>query len=174
MPNMRQFYVVLVEITVLMALGSTAGAREKVILDSDMVLLFDDGVAMMMLAKHPNIDLLGVTVVSGNTWVAEGAAHGIAQLEVLERADVPLVLGIRYPLRAGRYETLDIERKMFGFSSSYVGCFARNEPKSYVEAYRKEYGSDPGIEPSRKHAVEFIIDTIKANPGVPRNLLGVQ
>ena len=54
MPNMRQFYVVLVEITVLMALGSTAGAREKVILDSDMVLLFDDGVAMMMLAKHSN------------------------------------------------------------------------------------------------------------------------
>ena len=33
-----------------------------VVLDADMVDLFDDGVAMMMLAKSPRIDLLGVTI----------------------------------------------------------------------------------------------------------------
>ena len=40
-----------------------AQQKEKVILDTDMVEVFDDGVTMMMLAKAPNIDLLGVTVV---------------------------------------------------------------------------------------------------------------
>ena len=105
-------------------------AAEKVILDSDMVLLFDDGVAMMLLAEHPNVEVLGVTIVPGNTWLAEGMAHGIAQLEALDRADIPLVRGVRYPLRAGRYEMLELERRMFGFSSSYVGCFARKEPAS--------------------------------------------
>jgi inosine-uridine nucleoside N-ribohydrolase len=144
---------------------SVAGAKEKVILDTDMVLLYDDGVAMMMLAKHPDIELLGVTIVPGNTWVSEGTAYAIRQLEVLKRTDIPVALGIRYPLRAGRYENLEIERKMFGYSSSYIGCFSRAEPSSYLDVYRAEFGSEPTIKPVNKHAVDFLIDTIKKNPG---------
>lgn len=34
-------------------------AREKVILDSDMVEGFDDGVAMLALAQSPGIELIG-------------------------------------------------------------------------------------------------------------------
>jgi len=149
----------------LAALCSVAGAKEKVILDSDMVVLYDDGAAMMMLAKHPDIELLGVTIVPGNTWVSEGTAYALRQLEVLKRRDIPVALGIRYPLRAGRYETLGAERKMFGYSSSYIGCFSRPEPPSYLDVYRAEFGSDPAIKPVDKHAVDFLIDTIKAHPG---------
>ena len=149
----------------LVAPGSVAEAKEKVILDSDMVVLYDDGVAMMMLAKHPDIELLGVTIVPGNTWVSEGTAYALRQLEVLKRTDIPIALGIRYPLRAGRYETLKVERKMFGYSSSYIGCFSRAEPPSYLDVYRAEFGSEPTIKPVDKHAVNFLIDTIKANPG---------
>ncbi|MHC4189086.1 MAG: nucleoside hydrolase, partial [Planctomycetota bacterium] len=163
--TMKHFCIVLVGVTVLLvALASVAGAKEKVILDSDMVVLYDDGVAMMMLANHPDIELLGVTIVPGNTWVSEGTAYALRQLEVLNRTDVPVALGIRYPFRAGRYETMELEQKMFG-QSRYIGCFGRAEPTSYMEVYRKEFGSDPRIEPVDKHAVDFLIDTIKANPG---------
>jgi len=163
---MRQLSIVLVGAALLLvALCSVAGAKEKVILDTDMVLLYDDGVAMMMLARHPDIELLGVTIVPGNTWVSEGTAYALRQLELLNRRDIPVASGIRYPLRAGRYETLEIERKMFGYSSSYIGCFSRTEPSSYLEVYRAEFGSDPIIKPVDKHAVDFLIDTIKANPG---------
>ena len=48
-------------------LSAEAAAREKVILDADMVDLFDDGIAMMMLAESPKMDLKGVTIVIGNT-----------------------------------------------------------------------------------------------------------
>lgn len=147
------------------AFVAAAEAKEKVILDSDMVILFDDGVAMMMLANQPDVELLGVTIVPGNTWVSEGAAYGIRQLEVLNRKDIPVALGIRYPLRAARCETLEVEQKMFGYSSSYVGCFARVEPASYLDVYRKEYRTRPKIKPVDKHAVDFLIDTVKANPG---------
>lgn len=147
------------------AFGSASQGKEKVLLDSDMVILLDDGAAMMMLANHPDIELLGVTIVPGNTWVSEGAAYGIRQLEVLNRRDIPVALGIRHPLRAGRYETLKIERKMFGYSSGYVGCFARAEPASYLDVYRKQYRTKPTIRPVDKHAVNFLIDTVKANPG---------
>ncbi|GAJ00043.1 unnamed protein product, partial [marine sediment metagenome] len=124
--TIKHLGIVLVGVTLLLvALDSVAGAKKKVILDSDMVALYDDGVAMMMLANHPNIELLGVTIVPGNTWVSEGTAYALGQLEVLNRTDVPVALGIRYPLRAGRYETLELERKMFGYSSNYIGCFSR-------------------------------------------------
>ncbi len=164
--TIKRMGIVLVGVTLLLAaLDSVAGAKKKVILDSDMVALYDDGVAMMMLANHPNIELLGVTIVPGNTWVSEGTAYALGQLEVLNRTDVPVALGIRYPLRAGRYESLELERKMFGYNSNYIGCFSRPEPASYLDVYRKEFGNDPRIKPVDKHAVDFLIDTIKANPG---------
>lgn len=46
-------------------LSAEAAACEKVILDADMVDLFDDGIAMMMLAESPKMDLKGVTIVIG-------------------------------------------------------------------------------------------------------------
>jgi len=165
MSAIKHFRIVLIGVMLLLvAPGSVALAREKVILDSDMVLLYDDGVAMMMLANHPDIELLGVTIVPGNTWVAEGTAYGIRQLEVLNRKDIPVAMGILYPLRPGRYETLEVERKLFGFSSSYIGCFSRIEPASYLDVYRSEFGDRPKIKPVDKHAVDFLIDTVKANP----------
>ena len=148
----------------LLALSAAAGAKEKVILDSDMVVLYDDGVAMMMLANHPDIDLLGVTIVPGNTWVSEGTACALRQLEMLNRMDVPVVMGIRYPLRAARYETIESEQKMLG-QPRYVGCFGRPEPASYLHVYEEKFGGSPTIKPANTHAVTFLIDTIKANPG---------
>jgi len=164
--TMKHSFAVLVRATLLLVvLVSVAGAGEKVILDTDMVVLYDDGVAMMMLANHPDIELLGVTIVPGNTWLSEGTAYALRQLEVLNRTDIPVAMGIRYPLRAARYETIQVERKMFGYRSGFIGCFARIEPASYLEVYRKEYRSAPKIKPVDKHAVNFLIDTVKANPG---------
>jgi len=161
----RSFVAVLRTTLFLIVMVSVAGAKEKVILDTDMVVLYDDGVAMMMLANHPDIELLGVTIVPGNTWLSEGTAYALRQLEVLNRTDIPVASGIRYPLRAGRYETMNIEREIFGYSSSYTGCFERLEPASYLDVYQMEFASQPAIKPVRKHAVNFLIDTIKANPG---------
>ena len=72
--------------------------RTKVILDSDMVELFDDGTAMLLLAQAPNVDLLGVTVVAGNTPMPSGVAAGVRQLEAMG-SDVPIYEGSRYGIR---------------------------------------------------------------------------
>ena len=58
-----------------------AEAKEKVLLDADMVEMFDDGVAMMILERSAETELLGVTVVTGNTWAEDGVAFTIRQLE---------------------------------------------------------------------------------------------
>ncbi len=159
-------HIVLIGVTLMSAASiPDACAKEKIVLDTDMVMLYDDGVAMMMLANHPNIELLGVTIVPGNTWVSEGTAYALRQLEMIGRPDIPVAMGTRCPLRAGRHETIELERKMFGSGSSFIGCFARAEPRSYLDVYRREFEREPAVEPSDKHAVNFLIDTIKANPG---------
>ena len=95
----------------LILFGATAQAqkKEKVILDTDMVEVFDDGITMMMLANAPNIDLIGVTIVVGNTWVPEGTAYAIRQLEDIGKSHIPVVPGIRYPIFPSRFETIQNE-----------------------------------------------------------------
>ena len=141
-----------------------AAAKEKVILDTDMVEAFDDGVAMVMLANAPNIDLIGVTCLSGNSWVQEGVAYSLKQLEI-EGRNIPVAAGMEYPLRPGRHALFEAERATYGMGhDSWLGSFGLKQPKSWQEVYRKLYKSEPRFVPVKQHAVNFIIDTIRANP----------
>jgi inosine-uridine nucleoside N-ribohydrolase len=150
----------------LFTISSTNWAREKVILDTDMVELFDDGVAMMMLANSEQINLLGIVTVSGNVWAAEATSYALRQLEIIGHTDIPVYAGTRHPLRAGRYETMKTERELFG-QLGWMGAFNRPEPESYLnlQADWIPYGGYPEMKPQDLHGVQFLINTIKANPG---------
>ena|SRR5690625_4464681 len=74
----------------------------KVILDVDMGTLNDDAVAMFMLLQSDDVEVLGVTTVAGNTWVEEGVAATLRQLEVVGRDDVPVAFGSGEPLMGSR------------------------------------------------------------------------
>ncbi len=143
-----------------------AAEREKVLLDSDMVEAFDDGFAMLLLAKSPNIELVGVTTLSGNSWVEQGTAWALRQLEDAGCASVPVAAGLEYPLRPNRHELFALERKFLGRGHDlWTGSFGLEKPASWQAAYEKAYGCKPKLKPVDKHAVNFIIDTIRANPG---------
>lgn len=152
--------------SMLMVCSATqAQKKEKVILDTDMVEVFDDGITMMMLVKAPNIDLLGITVVIGNTWVPEGVAYSIRQLEAIGRTDIPVVPGIRFPLYPNRSELIKDEIKLFGIGDGYLGSAGYKEPESWEAVYREKYGKAATIKPVDMKAVNFIIDQVKKNPG---------
>jgi inosine-uridine nucleoside N-ribohydrolase len=156
------FYILLT----LLAWGSMGIAKEKVILDTDMVELYDDGVAMIMLAKSKNIDLLGVVTVSGNVWQAEATSYALRQLEIIDRPDIPVYAGSRHPLRPGRYEAMETEQKLFG-QLGWMGAFNRPEPESYLNLHPDQipYMGYPKLKPQEKHGVQYLIDEIKSNPG---------
>ena len=145
--------------------GAKEGAaKEKVLLDTDMVEMFDDGAAMIMLANAPNIELVGITCVTGNSWVQEGVAYAARQLEI-EGKSVPLFQGMAYPLRPQRHELFEIERAMYGMGhDSWLGSLGRRQPESWQEFYRRRYGMEPKYRPADQHAVNFIIDTVRAHP----------
>jgi inosine-uridine nucleoside N-ribohydrolase len=150
----------------LSAPASVAGAKEKVLLDTDMVESFDDGVAMVLLANAPNIDLVGVTTLTGNSWAAGGVAYAIKQLEIEGRTDIPVVMGFEYPLRPGRHAGIATERKLFGMGhDNWLGSFGVEKPESWEAEYKKLYGGSPTMSPNKSHAADFIIDTVRANPG---------
>lgn len=148
----------------LFSFAAHAQKKEKVILDTDMVEVFDDGITMMMLANAPNIDLIGVTIVVGNTWVPEGVAYAIRQLESIKKSEIPVVPGIRQPIYPSRFETIMNERILFGIGDAYVGAAGYPEPKSWESVYLQKYGSEPSIKPLDMKAVNFIIDEVKKSP----------
>ena len=136
-----------------------------VILDADMVDLFDDGVAMLMLADSPRIDLLGVTVCIGNSWVEDGVASAIRQLEGFGRTDIPVYAGVNTVTRKDRYKNMEKERKMFGWGKElYMGSVSYPEPKSWIDAYRNRFQAEPTVQPQQESAVDYIIRTVKARP----------
>ena len=136
---------------------------EKVIIDADMGQLNDDAAVLFMLAHTENVEILGVTLVAGNTWVEEGAAFGLRQLEIIGRTEIPVLLGANEPLMGNRRPWLAAEETLYG-NSQYLGAFARPQPSSYLDIAREPYGGYPQIKPSSEHAVDFIVRQVKEHP----------
>lgn len=146
--------------------GEERSEREKVILDTDMVDLFDDGLTMLMLAKSDKIDLLGVTCVAGNSWVEAGVASAVRQLELAGIDGISVLAGIDQPTRTERLERMDQERIEQNIDeTTFVGSFAEEKPSDWKATYRAMYGEDPTSEIADETAVDFIIRTVKENPG---------
>ncbi len=141
-------------------------AREKVLLDTDMVELFDDGVAMLMLAQSPQTELLGVTVVTGNIWAEDGAAFTIRQLEGMGLTDVPVVVGLPGQALRQRLAEMEQEKRLFGRGHDpHMGAAGYPEPEGWLTAYRSHYQEEPVLEPAHDVPEDFIIRQVKAHPG---------
>ncbi|ATU74296.1 hypothetical protein SXCC_02761 [Gluconacetobacter sp. SXCC-1] len=71
-----------------------AAENRKVIIDDDDSL----SLAEATLLKAPGVDVLGITVASGNRWRDDEINRMLRGLEILHRTDVPVVPGAIYPL----------------------------------------------------------------------------
>jgi inosine-uridine nucleoside N-ribohydrolase len=78
-----------------------------------LVLIDQDGsgpggsnqMAMMALLQSPQVQVLGIAIVTGNAWRDEEVAHTLRMLELIHRTDVPVVPGAVYPLVRTEEET---------------------------------------------------------------------
>lgn len=115
--------------------------KRKIILDCDPG--HDDAVAIMMAAKHPKFELLGITVVAGNQTLEKTVTNTLNVCQYLG-LDVPVYAGMGVPMVRAQIIADDIHG---------------------------ETGLDgPVFEPlvkkaMDKHGVKFIIDTIMASDG---------
>src|SRR6202008_239899 len=99
----------------LMVVGAPALGQKR------LVLIDQDGsgpggsnqMAMMVLLQSPHVEVLGITIVTGNAWRDEEVQHTLRMLELIGRSDVPVAPGAVYPLVRTQEETR-IASQLFG------------------------------------------------------------
>lgn len=114
---------------------------KKIILDCDPGM--DDSMAIVMAAKSEEIELLAVTTLNGNYPADVTARNARKVLEMLSRQDVPVAKGMVEPM------VRDVPKDPFTHGTDGQANANLPEPKMSL---------------SEKHAVNLIIDLVKANP----------
>ena len=68
-------------------------------IDDDVVKLSG---APALLLQAPDVEVLGITAMSGSVWRDTATAHALRTVEIVGRTDVPVVPGATYLLLNGR------------------------------------------------------------------------
>jgi purine nucleosidase len=94
----------------ILLIGSTPGLAQqprKVIINQDCSGPGGSNMqTLLTLIQSPRVEVLGITVVSGNQWRDEEVAHTLRLLELIGRTDIPVVPGAVFPLVHRREEAL--------------------------------------------------------------------
>ncbi|MBQ0065044.1 MAG: nucleoside hydrolase [Firmicutes bacterium] len=106
----------------------------KVIIDCDPGI--DDSLAIMMALSSPEIEVIGITVVAGNSPVEMGFENAKKILKFMNRLDVPIYKGESKPLKKDFVNALDTHGED-GLGESFL-------PK--VEGYEQEMSATEFLE----------------------------
>lgn len=103
----------------------------------------DDAVALMMALRHPDIDIEAITVVAGNVPMKQGVQNALYTVELCGK-NVPVYEGLAKPLVVELHTAQD----------------------THGEDGMGDIGLDLyGRQPAEGHAVQVILDTVRANAG---------
>ena len=84
---------------------ASAEPRRKVIINQDCSGPGGSNLqTLLVMIQSPQIEVLGITVVSGDQWRDEEVAHTLRLLEIIGRTDIPVVPGAAFPLVRTREE----------------------------------------------------------------------
>src|SRR5437867_1271623 len=96
---MKKKTIVVLWLLLFAAAATWAQEKRYVIFDQDAAgPAGTDMQSLLVFLQAPNVELLGVTVVTGDAWRDEEVAHTLRLLELVGRTDVPVVPGAAYPL----------------------------------------------------------------------------
>lgn len=122
---------------------------KKVIIDCDPGI--DDSLALMLALASPELEILGITIVSGNVSARLGAQNALKVLEWMKRPDIPVYVGEELPLKREYIDASDTHGAD-GFGESGYAV-----PKGYTFS---------------EGAVPFLINTLKTQQNVSVIALG--
>lgn len=120
---------------------TASNEHRKVIIDTDTGA--DDASALILAAKQKNVDILGVTVLVGNVGLEQSANNALAALE-LAGSDAPVYKGSADTINGKKKTAFSV------FGTDGMGEAGLVNPKKQA---------------AEGDAVDFIIDTVKNNPG---------
>jgi inosine-uridine nucleoside N-ribohydrolase len=141
-----------------------------------LVLIDQDGsgpggsnqMAMMVLLQSPDVEVLGITMVTGNAWRDDEAQHTLRMLELIGAADVPVALGAVFPLVRTQQET-SLEVSLVGqvawrgaWGQRFTGAAEPALPGPWDVPPLPE--GAPHIAPIAEDGVHFLIREVHAHP----------
>ena len=122
--------------------------KRKVIIDCDPGI--DDSLAILLALNSPELEVLGLTICSGNVPASLGAKNALKALQMCQRLDIPVYVGEEVPL----------ERELVTAQDTHGEDGVGENFYEDVDA-KILYGG-----------VDFIIDTLKNNKDVSIIALG--
>jgi len=151
-------------------LHSFAQTKRKVIIDQDARgPATTDQQSILVFLQSPEVDPLGITVVSGDMWRDEEVAHTLRMLELIGRADVPVVPGAVFPL-INRMELIERWEKLYG-KVGYQGAWNKKPTETGVRGvFHAPYEvpnlveGNPTTKPAQEDAAHFIIRMVHQYP----------
>ena len=123
--------------------------KRKVIIDCDPGI--DDALAIILALKSKEIEVVGITTVSGNVESLQGAKNALKVLKLLGRLDIPVYLGECKPVKRELVTAQDTH------GEDGLG-------ETFLEEVSSEY--------IRENGVDFILNTLKNHENVSMIALG--
>jgi inosine-uridine nucleoside N-ribohydrolase len=124
---------------------------------------------MIVLLQSPQVEALGITVVSGDQWRDEEVAHTLRMLEIIGRTEVPVFPGAIFPL-INRLETIERWESLYG-KVAYKGAWNRKATGDGVRGtFHGPYEvpdiveGNPTTKPADEDAAHFIIRMVHKYP----------
>jgi purine nucleosidase len=146
----------------IVSIASWSQEKRKVIIDQDAAGPGGtDQQAMLLLIQSPQTEVLGIAVVTGDSWLHEEVAHTLRMLELIGRTDIPVVPGAEYPL-VRRKETTELWEQRFGFVD-WLGAWtpSRYHPPDQLDDMPE---GKPITKPADEDAAHFLIRMVHKYP----------
>jgi purine nucleosidase len=125
--------------------------------------------SMMALLQAPQVDVLGIAIVTGNAWRDDEARHTLRMLELLGRTDVPVTLGAVFPLVRTQEETR-LMTALVG-QVAWLGAWGgKLNPGDAAPAIAGPWDTptlqegEPHTKPIAEDAAHFMIRQVHAHP----------
>src|SRR6266536_4213666 len=143
----------------LMTALCAAQSRRKVIINQDCSGPGGSNMqTLMIMIQSPQVEVLGITVVSGDQWRDEEVAHTLRLLEIIGRSDIPVVPGASFPLVRTREES-QLWQQRYG-KVAYAGAWDErwwHEPP-VISALPE---GQPTTKPADEDAAHFLIRMVR-------------
>jgi purine nucleosidase len=139
-----------------------AQPRRKVIVDQDCAGPGGSNLqTLLVMLQSDQVEVLGITVVSGDQWRDEEVAHALRLLEIVGRTDIPVVPGAVFPL-VHRREEAELRQQASG-KVAYAGAWdARWWHEPFVVPPLPE--GQPTTTPASEDAAHFLIRMVHQYP----------
>jgi purine nucleosidase len=145
-----------------------ARGRRKVIYDQDNSGPFGtDILGTLMMLQADSVDLLGITLVTGDAWMKQEMAFTLRLLEMMGRTEIPVYPGAEFPMLNTKEESL-LRLQLYGGhrADPWLGAFNHsNGGPGEIQPLPPPYDRFANIQAQQDHAARFMIKTVRENPG---------